>query len=331
MGELRGKGVWLLYSENVDLAVELALAIGATHILYKVGDRGMFFLDSARRVYQRVRQEGLIPFAWTAVGCDDPSAEAEVAMKAIRLGYQGVVFDVGERVAGKELGAAALGRRLLEAGVDPEILFYASYPNIWQHLDIPYREMNTFCRGGFMPWCYPSFRRTPRTVIKKWAYGEHRRWAEEWGDMPPLYPVLAAFKDPGGASLLSSQEFLDWAETLAEQSPPFYSIYRAGTTGRELWPILAALGEVGPVPQPATQVAGPAVVEAAPPAEAEPEPESPPPVYHVVTVDDTVWGICDRYDLPREQFWAWNGHLWDERGLPRDDLYLQEGWRVRVG
>ena len=159
--------------------------------------------------------------------------------------------------------------------------------------------------------------------------------------MPPLYPVLAAYRDPGGADPLAPQEFLEWAETLAEHSPPFYSIYRAGTTGRGLWPILAALGE-GPPPPPeaAGSVEAPEVAEPPPtPAEtalpgegeAEPEAQAPAPVYHVVTVDDTVWGICDRYNLPRERFWEWNGHLWDERGLPRDDLYLQEGWRVRVG
>jgi len=31
------------------------------------------------------------------------------------------------------------------------------------------------------------------------------------------------------------------------------------------------------------------------------------------------------------QFWEWNGHLWDEQGLPRDANYMQAGWRVRVG
>jgi len=350
-GKLRGKGVWLLYSRNVDLAIEMATSIGATHIFYKTGDQGMFFLDAARRVCERVRQAGLVPFAWTSIHCDDPNAEAEVAIKSARTGYEGIIFDIEEQAAGKSVGASALGRRLVDAGLDPDRLFYTSYPNIWQHLDIPYREMNAFCRGGFMPQCYPTFRRTPRTVVRKWAYGEHARWAEEWGDMPPLYPVLAAYRDEHATQRLSPQEFLEWAEALAEQSPPFYSMYRAGTTGRELWPILAALGEEAPPPPPpqpkeeapsiAEMPVGPERPASAPepppateggPGETEgmPPPE-PRPVYHVVTVDDTVWSICDRYHITREQFWEWNGHLWDERGLPRDILYLQEGWRVRVG
>ncbi len=347
VGRLRGKGVWLLYSRDVDLAIEMALAIGATHVLYKTGHRGMFFVEAARRVHDRARAAGLIPFAWPYVHCDDPIAEAEVAIKSARVGYEGIIFDIEDQTSGQSVGAAALGRQVLEAGLDPARLYYTSYPNIWQHLDIPYKEMNAFCHGGFMPQCYPTFQRTPRTVIKKWAYGEHARWSEEWGNMPPLYPILAAYKDEHATQRLSAQEFLEWAQTLAAREPPFFSVYRAGTTDRELWPILAAMGgrPPAPPPQPAPSAAEPTP----PPEEAlsprperppapqpeQPEPEQPPvvptAVYHEVTVNDTVWGIRQRHGIARAQFWEWNGHLWDELGMPRDALYMQEGWRVRVG
>lgn len=345
---LRGKGVWLLYSGETDLAIEMAFSIGATHILYKTGDRGMFFVDAARRVWKRVREAGLIPFAWTFIYCDDPLAEAEVALKSLEVGYEGVVFDIEDQAAGKRVAAATLGQRLLRAGVDPARLYYTSFPNIWQHLDIPYRQMNLFCRGGFMPQCYPTFRQSPSTVIDQWAYEEHARWSQEWGDMPPLYPILAAYKDEHATQRLTPQEFLEWAETLAAHEPPFFSIYRAGSTDQELWPILAALGEPPappPIPRPM-----PVEVEAAPPTEVAPVPpepaparaEAPPakvkeaptgpaPVYHIVNVNDTIWSICQRYGITRAQFWEWNGHLWDEQNLPRDALYMQEGWRVRVG
>jgi hypothetical protein len=49
-----------------------------------------------------------------------------------------------------------------------------------------------------------------------------------------------------------------------------------------------------------------------------------------VKTSDTVWGLINRYGLGKDQFWRWNAHLWDSRGLPRDADYLQEGWRVRV-
>jgi hypothetical protein len=335
---LRGKGVWLLFSGDVDLAIEMAVAIGATHILYKTGHRGMFFLEAARRVHDRVREAGLIPFAWPFIHCDEPVAEAEVVIKSIGMGYEGVVLDIEDQAAGKTVGARTLGQRALEQ-VDPERLYYTSYPNIWQHLDVPYREMNEFCRGGFMPQCYPTFQRTPRTVIERWAYGEHTRWSEEWGNMPPLYPILAAYRDEHASDRLSVQEFLGWVEALASYAPSFYSIYRAGTTDRELWPLLAALGESVPVPahvpeprpadvRPAPQPESPSVAD--PDLTDETESASPP-VYRVVTVNDTLRGLCRQYDITPEQFWKWNGHLWDERGMPRDALYLQEGWRVRVG
>lgn len=340
---LRGKGVWLLYSGDVDLAIEMALAIGATHIFYKTGDRGMFFVEAARRVHDRVREAGLVPFAWTFIYCDDPIAEAEVAVKSAQVGYEGLIFDIEDQAAGKHVAAATLGRRVLQAGVSPARLYYTSFPNIWQHLDIPYREMNGFCRGGFMPQCYPTFQRLPRTVIDKWAYEEHARWSGEWGDMPPLYPVLAAYKDEHATQRLSAQEFLEWAEALAAHIPSFFSIYRAGTTGRELWPILAALGESPvPAPPPAPEKAethlpadvAPLLQPAGPlPVAPQPEesPPAPAPIYHVVTVNDTVWSICQRYRITRSQFWEWNSHLWDEQGLPHDALYMREGWRLRVG
>ncbi|MBN1955014.1 MAG: hypothetical protein JW900_08195 [Anaerolineae bacterium] len=363
--KLRGKGVWMRYSGDIELAIKEALAIGATHIFCKVGQRGMFFVEAARRLYDQVREAGLVPFAWSLVHCDDPEAEARTMLKAAALGYPGFIFDLADDAAGKMIGAAALGRQLLAAGIDPEMLYYSAYPNIWQHPDLPYKEMNEFCQGGLMPRCYPTFQRTARTVIDKWAYGEHARWSAEWGNMPPLYPILASYQDEEGTCRLAAQEFLEWAETLAAHEPAFFSVYHAGEIVRELWPILASMGRRPPLPAPGR-------VEPAPPplgpvSEAAIEPEVPPldllqpveeveatrPVprdlspapaaqpkeprlapsatYHLVTVNDSVWTICTQYEISREQFWEWNGHLWDQQGLPRDILYLQAGWRVRVG
>jgi hypothetical protein len=368
-GALKGKGVWLLYSHDVDLAIQMAVAIEATHIFCKTGHRGMFFVEAAQRVYERARQAGLTPLAWTSVCFDDPLAEAEVACKSLRIGYEGVVFDVQDETPERGVRAATMGQHLTKAGVKTSQLYYASFPNIWQHPNIPYKEMNKFCQGGFMSYCCPAFQRTPRTVVDKWCYGEYDRWNAEWEDMPPLYPVLTTYTDGCGEQQLGTQEFLEWAQALATYTPPFYSVYHAGVTSRELWPILAALGEGNPAPaaappkveavaappfapqsappqpvepapapqlaavappQPTVVAPSPAVVAAPPPRRAEPVP-TPGPRHHLTTINDTVWGICDRYSVTRDKFWEWNGHLWDEHGLPRDGAYMQEGWRVRVG
>lgn len=347
--QLRGKGVWLLYSGDVDVAIEMALAIGATHVFYKTGQQGMFFVDTARRVHDRVREAGLVPFACIQIYGDDPLAEAQVVVKSVETGYRGIVFEVGDEARGKGLAVKALGWRLLEADLNPTRLYYTSFPDIRQHLDVPYRDMNRFCRGGFMPQCYPAFGRMPDVVIDRWAYGEHVRWSASWGNMPPIYPVLAAYQDEEGNQRLDGRQFMAWAETLDAHRPSFFSVYRAGTTDRELWPILAAMSEkvaaptpprprppahtrpAAPAPRPSAERAGaPAPTEAAPPTDAEPHDADSSAVYHEVTVNDSVWGICRQYGIPKEQFWAWNGHLWDEVGMPRDDLYLQERWRVRV-
>lgn len=321
---MNGKGLWLEFSADLDRALEMAAAIGATHLIYRVGMRGMFFVEAARRVHDRIRQAGLVPLAWIPLSLDDPFAEAALIAKSRRVGYEGVVLDLTDATAGKTVAAATLGRKSAEAGVEPERLFYAAPPHIGQHPAIPYREMNGFCRGGFMPWCSLTTQRTPQIVVDKWAYGEHARWGQEWGNMPPLYPILAIGMDGEDARPPGMSVFLEWAQALAAHDPPFLSIYGIGFLDRELWPILASLGpSVAPPPAPPPSPAPPSLAEEKPaPATAR---------FHVVTVNDTIWSLCKRYNISRTQFWEWNGHLWDERGLPRDEVYLEEGWRVRVG
>ena len=324
MGELNGKGLWLPFSADLDGALEMAAVVGATHLIYRVGRRGMFFVEAARWVEGRARQAGLVPMAWVPLSLDDPFAEAALVAKARRVGYEGVILDLTDAAAGKTVAAATLGRKVTEAGVEPERLFYAAPPDIWRHPEIPYREMNGFCRGGFMPWCSLTARRTSRTVVDKWAYGEHARWEREWGNMPPLYPILALGMDGEDARSPGVPEFLEWVQAIASHDPPFLSIYGIHLLDRELWPILASLGPSA-APLPTRQPSQAPVT----PAQEEPAPATAQ--FHVVTVNDTLWSICKRYNISKAQFWEWNGHLWDERGLPRDEVYLEEGWRVRVG
>lgn len=323
-GPLSGKGLWLPFSSDLDGVLEMAVAIGATHLLYRTGIRGMFLVETARYVLERASNAGLVPFAWIPLSLEHPLAEAEVVLKSLRVGYEGVVLEVGEQAGGRTVAAATLGRKILADGGNPERLFYASFSNIWQHPEIPYREMNRFCRGGFMPWCMITRQRTPKTVVDKWAYGEHARWAREWGDMPPMYPILAIGRDEETAWRPGVPEFLEWVQTIAAHASPFLSIYGIGTMDQELWPILASVGPtVAPLPVPVS----PSSPLPSPPSEHAPATAR----FHVVTVNDTIWRICKRYGISRQQFWEWNGHLWDDQGLPRDEVYLQEGWRVRVG
>jgi len=241
MATLYGKGVWLLYSANVDLAIEMAVEIGARHVVYKTGHRAMFFPEAARRVHDRVRAAGLIPFAWPFIFCDDPAGEARVALKTAEVGYEGIVFDIEDQAAGQQANATELGQRLLDAGLAPAMFYYTSFPNISQHSSIPYAEMNSFCKGGLMPQSYPTFLKPAEVVIHEMTYEEHAKWSEIWGYSPPIYPILAGYRDEHGSDRLTPEEFIPWANALAEHNPTFFNIYRAAVTNRDLWPILAAL------------------------------------------------------------------------------------------
>ena len=366
--DLQGKGVWLFYSGDVGRAVEMAREIGANYVLCKTGHQGMFFVESARRIHDQVREAGLIPLAWASVELDNPVVEAKMAVKSAQIGYEGFVFRIGEAARGKALAAKTLGWQLLEASFDPGRLYYAASPDLCRDAAVPCQAINQFCRGGFMPLCSPALGQEPRTVIDDWVYSEPVERSLEAADAPPIYPVLGAFEGEEASQPLDPPEFLRWAQALEDHDPAFFSVYHAGSVGRQLWPILAAMGrpvpaptrvtppvEAEPAPEPLPVEAPPPPVDPEPPplpepflsleSEPEPEPEPVPPprpeprpevapstaVYHEVTVNDTVWGICRQYGINRDQFWKWNGYLWDEVGMPRDTLYLQDGWRVRVG
>ncbi|RME37219.1 MAG: LysM domain-containing protein [Thermoflexia bacterium] len=320
---LRGKGLWLPLSGDLEGALEMAAAVGATHLIYRVGMRGMFFVEAARWVEGRARQAGLVPLAWVPLALNDPFAEAHLVLKALRIGYEGAVLEVRRQATGKTVAAATLARQILESGADPDRLYCASDPDIWRRPEIPCRELSQACQGGLMPFCFPSFRHTPQTVVEKWAYGECIRRSQEWGRPFPIYPVLSPLQDEKTGKTVGVEEFLQWAQAVASREPAFFSVYQFGIVPRDLWPILAAMGPV-PVPLPERRAEEPAPVE-------EPLSSATVARYHVVTVNDTIWGICNRYGITRAQFWEWNSHLWDERGLPRDELYMEAGWRVRVG
>jgi hypothetical protein len=276
-----------------------------------------------------VRGAGLIPFAWQVVHCDDPKGEARVVIQTADAGYEGIVLDVSDRAAEREAGAKELGRLLLDAGLNPRVLYYSGFPNISQQPGIPYVQLNVYCRGGFMSRSFPSLEKPAEVVIHKMTYEEHAKWTRRWGDSVPLYPVLAAFGDERGADRLAVNEFGHWVRVLATHTPSFVSIFCAESTDREYWPTLADLA----VPRPPRAVIfEPTVLSASTSSdEAGISAESvEQAVYVVVQPDDTVLWLCQEYDSTRSQFWEWNGYLWDGRGLPRDPDYMQAGWRVRV-
>ncbi len=248
---LHGKGLWEYvhpgenFDQLVGRALELAPQMGVTHILFKVGNGPFYYASHAVKAEQRIRQAGLTPLAWVWLQLTDVDQEADIVAKAFALGYKGLIFNMEDDCRGRYQQATQLGARLQALGIDPELLYVCSYPNIATHRGgppysnpngLPYDQMAAFCRGGMMPMAYGTFLKPPEMVLAEWSYGHHKSWCQARNDSLPLYPTLGPFYDDQGQNRMSPQEFAPWLETLASFGPSFFSIYSA----RDFNPALAA-------------------------------------------------------------------------------------------
>lgn len=251
---LHGKGLWIYREGELDLALQIAPQIGATHILCKVG-QGSAYYSGVRSMAQQVAAAGLTPIGWMWLLLDDPQAEAQVAVRAFQDGFRGFVFDTEAEQCRKRFDQAVrLGDYIQVAGLDLEKIYNCSFPNISHHRDLPYDQMNEYCRGGLMPMSYGSFfasddSRPPeqqaRIVIDEWTYGHYNYWSQRWGYSPPLYPILGPYRDEYGQARMGPAEFQIWLDRLAKYHPSFVSIFRAGVINPALFPLIRGfpLGE----------------------------------------------------------------------------------------
>jgi hypothetical protein len=308
---LRGKGVWAWTEGEVPRAVEMALAIGARIVLFKTGQEGFYFADAARRAVQRIADAGLVPVAWPVITCHDPESEADVAIQTILDGYAGLVFDIEGPASGQHDGAARLGEIMTETELPPEVMFFTSLPNISANLDIPYNEMAQFCQGGFMPQAYASFGWNPQYTVDVITYREFAVWSGEQGYAAPVYPILGFYRDDEGQDVLTLGEIRSWLDALDRHKPTFTSVFRAGVVPETAWPLLAQVKTYPRAPNPPRE----SLVDGR---------------WVTVQPGETMSKICLRHSCSYRQFWAWNGHLWDARGKPREPELLEHGWVVRV-
>ncbi|MBN1641564.1 MAG: LysM peptidoglycan-binding domain-containing protein [Anaerolineae bacterium] len=312
MRYLYGKGVWAWMEHEVPRAIELAGAIGARFVLFKTGQAGTYYRHAARNIVRRIRDAGLAPIAWPAIVCRDPEAEAQVAIQSVLDGYAGLVFDLDQTAAGQAAGAVRLGEIVCETELPTEVMFYSSLPNISANAGIPYAEMARFCGGGFMPKAYAAFGWHPRYTIDVITYHAYQQWAYQARVRAPMYPVLSFFRDDIGEEPLTLGEIRAWLQALSAHRPTFFSVYRAGAIPEAAWPLLAQ-------------------VETTPSGQAPPDDVRVDGRYITIQPGETVSALCLRYRCPVQQFWAWNGHLWDGVGRRRDPNLLEQGWIVRVG
>ena len=253
---LRGKGLWAYahgdfseFEQRIGHALWLAPQMGATHILFKVGQGGRYYGDRAGEAQKRIKEAGLTPFAWMWLTLSDPENEAQVVKRAFDEGYEGFVFDMEEHTnpalscSERYEQATQLGNHIELLGVNPERLYLCSFPNIYWHRKLPYDQMAAFCRGGTMPMAYGTFLAggwTLEQVLDEWTYGHHERWCRERGDRLPVYAALAPYHDEHGQELMTPGEFTPWLQRLKVHAPTFFSIYAARSVDPAVAPLVNA-------------------------------------------------------------------------------------------
>ena len=289
---LQGKGLWAYRRSELDRALQIAPQMGATHIIYKVGQGSTYYAGMAQ-IAQKIVAAGLTPFAWSFLLLDDAEAEAQIAVRAFRDGFQGFVFDTeADQCCNRFEQATRLGQYLRVAGLDLDAIYNCSFPNISHHRDLPYDQMNAFCKGGLMPMSYGSFflpesavphDQQAQRVIDEWTYGHYEYWCRRWGYRPPLYPVLGPYHGEHATTRMSPEEFQVWLDRLAAHGSAFFSIFTAAVVSDDLLPLIRAC----PLGEPSARVIAGVQVEVVSEAgylnvRPTPSTEEPP----IVRVDD---------------------------------------------
>ncbi len=308
------------YSYDLQRATEMAASVEATHLLIKVGHGPIYFPETTRFMIQRVRTLGFSPIAWIQVSDRAPQDAAKAVAEALTRGYDAMVLFLGTALLTRDQ-VKPLAEALDSTAV-PQQRLYVSTPPL-QHL--PDRRvlevLAPYCQGGWMPLTFAAYGESPEDVVDHNVYQSLSDLSLLWDKTPDVYPVLSPLHRVQGQIFLP-EEFIPWVEGITRHGVDFFSIYHAANTEKALWPLLESIN----IPCLETGETTPTT--------AEPESESnvviPQPVYITISASDTVWGIISRHGITKQQFWQWNAHLWDSRGLPRDPDYLQEGWRLRV-
>lgn len=318
MTGLFGKGIWLAHSYDFQRAVEMATKIEATHLIVKVGHGPHYFPTTARKLVADVRSLGFHPLAWIHITDRAPQDACLAIRRSVELGYEGTVLYLGKAlITANQL--SPLVAALEEATAIPASQMFIATPPLPYLPDRQAMEvLAPYCRGGWMPLCFPLWNESAEQIIGRDVYQSISDLSLLWGATPAIYPVISTLQADQAATTFLPEALIPWVENIIQRGVDFFTVYHAAITEKSLWPIIQSARVARP---PDT-----APVETAP----EPGVVAPQPVYVTVTTNDTVGGLLNRHGIPKQKFWAWNAHLWESRGLPRDPDYLQEGWRVRV-
>ncbi|MDF1512204.1 MAG: hypothetical protein P1S60_00185 [Anaerolineae bacterium] len=316
MAFLCGKGIWLAHSHDLQRGAEMAAHITGTHLLVKVGHGPIYFPETTRNLLTRIRLLGFHPAAWLPLTHHQPELALKAIVSSLDMGYEFLVLHLGETTL-TEAQILPLVEALDNVEVPRARLYIASPPLSHMSGIQGMKVLVPFCQGGWMPLAFGSYGGSAEVTVDRSIYQALGDLSSAWGETPTIFPVLSPTADSSGSSFLP-EAFIPWVEAITRHGVDFFSIFDAARTEKALWPMLGAV-KLSCSEVPATE---------------DPvHPDRlglPQPVFIVAKAGDTVWGFISRHGLTKTMFWEWNAHLWDDRGLPRDPDYLQEGWRIRV-
>jgi hypothetical protein len=320
MAVLCGKGIWLAHSHDLQRAAEIVTHIDGTHIFAKVGHGPIFFPETTRNLVIRIRSLGFHPAAWLPITNQAPAQALKAIIHALDAGYEVLALHLGITPFSAE-DAKPLVDALDNVEIPRQRLCMASPPTTLMPDTKGMFKLAPYCQGGWMPLAFDTHGKSAQDIIDREIYQTLGDLSLAWGKTPEIYPVLSPLRIDSNGTFLP-EEFIPWIEGITHHGVDFFSIHHAANTEKALWPMLKAIQ---------LQCRDTALDLSVSVLSDQENPAAlPQPVYIVAKAGDTVWGIITRYGLTKENFWLWNAHLWDDRGLPRDPDYLQEGWRFRV-
>jgi hypothetical protein len=200
---VQGKG-WFIWQVprceggNAAAIADQAVASGATHVLMKVAEKTFGFgYDAAGRdlvspVVAALRPRGVQAWGWHYVYGDNPTGEANIAVKRVsELKLDGYVIDAETEY--KRAGMASAARTfmsVLRAGIPNTLVALSTfrYPSL--HPEVPYAVFLEKCDIA-MPQVYWEMAHNPEQQLQR-SFTEYND-AQKVGYVRPFVPTGAAY------------------------------------------------------------------------------------------------------------------------------------------
>lgn len=228
--ELTGKGffIWQIpFCEDGDVEkiADLAQEAQLSHVLIKIADTKYRYQiyegeDKAPPLVNALRKRDIAVWGWQYVKGDDPTGEADQAIRRVKqFNLDGFVIDaeVEYKKEGKNKAAARYMKRLRDSLPNtPIALSSYRYPSI--HGQLPWREFLEGCDYN-MPQVYWMLADNPGEQL--------RRCVSDFREIEPFRPVIptgAAYRERGWEPMPEQVlEFLETAKELNLSAVNFYS------------------------------------------------------------------------------------------------------------